>query len=160
MARWLLPTRWTALSWQSRGQLKRNSKGQSDEIKHGERNRSKKKGKETTESRQAGRGQNIENVPFPPSRILVERRLNDATTTIAILLWRDEVIASPFRSRIARKSSILDRAFESRLVSLGRSLAFLPFLHSHKTGWSSRIHDITKQVQNGNLRRSCPWERV
>lgn len=44
-----------------------------------------REGKETTESRQAGRGQNIE-APFPPSRILVERRLNDATTTIAILL--------------------------------------------------------------------------
>lgn len=101
---------------------------------------------------------------FPPSRILVERRLNDATTTVAILLWRGEVIASPFRSRIARKSSILDRAFESRLVSLKRSLSLsLPlfFLFSILTRRDDRLASTTlpnkfKMVIFG---RSCPWER-
>lgn len=45
------------------------------------------------------------------------------TSTVAILLRRAEVIASSFRSRIARKSSILDRrrgeggSFETRLAS-------------------------------------------
>jgi len=58
-------------------------------------------------------GEERSRVSFPPFlTAIVVRRPND----VAISLRRDEVIASSFRSRIARKSSILDRRVSKRAM--------------------------------------------